>query len=745
MEEYFLGIDIGSTTFKAVLMNSEGKVRHTTYQRTRAVKSGRITCTGRCNECGACNLGAVKKTLHQFLNGAGIEFDDVSCTVVTGSQIVEDTKRFIDYDFQVSEVSAHVAGALHYYPDCKAILDVGGQDSKAMLYNDKMQLWTSKMSGICAAGTGAFLDSVAVKLNVPVEEMADKVNYDSDLEFSSVCAVLSATSINKFKNRFPLGDIIAGACRAQARTIISGVGEILFNYKGNVVFQGGVASNRAVAYYLKEITGNQIVIPEFHCVMGALGAAALAMKYSAVRSHLVTKKADLGDKRKLKSISMRANLTRKDFFSRNEKPLVWRNLFFPTEILNALGVRMLTLETYAALFARNRKRIKQAFDNAAYKGFSAETCSFLRVLEGIDIPKAAFGVSTSQPCQQGERIFRDLTRDHAAEDKFYSLHTPVDHDDNAVETIAAGLEKAVELMENNLGLKMDMGLLSEACHLSNEAQKVSQMCNELRYTSPPLVRGTDAIYFSIVFSQLWGRQELVDVQKQFYTELLERKEIVEEDLSIDDTHRLLWLHLPPFYDSRILDFIEETCNAPIAFEEVNFVDWDPLNPDDPYRSLARKLLTVGFLDPKLRVKYIREHTSKAKFNGCVLYSHGFGRCSMADSCFTKHLREELQEVGLPLLLLDGDCVDPTIDPCSTLTKVSSYIESLNSKKYGNIFGPVDMSAKDMKKFWGQQYLENLKTIPFVNNIQNFNPKKLAKEQTEKITNFLQKKSGGKSA
>lgn len=47
-------------------------------------------------------------------------------------------------------------------------------------------MWTSKMSGICAAGTGAFLDSVALKLNIPVEEMADKVNYDSDLEFSSV-------------------------------------------------------------------------------------------------------------------------------------------------------------------------------------------------------------------------------------------------------------------------------------------------------------------------------------------------------------------------------------------------------------------------------------------------------------------------------------------------------------------------------------------------------------------------------
>ena len=514
MEKYYLGIDVGSTTFKAVLMTEGGKVSHTTYQRTKPVESGRITCSGRCTECGACNLGSLKKTVNDFLAGAGLTFDNIVCTVVTGSQIVEETKRFVHYDFQVSEVSAHVAGALHYYPDCKAILDVGGQDSKAMIFNDEMGMWTSKMSGICAAGTGAFLDSVALKLSIPVEEMADKVNYDSDLEFSSVCAVLSATSINKFKNRFPLGQIIAGACRAQARTIISGVGELLFNYKGDVVFQGGVASNRAVAYYLKDITGNNIVIPEFHRVMGALGAACLARQSAKLKNHLKINSYDFPDL-PLKSVSMRANMTRKEFFSSSKAPLVWRNLFFPTEILNALGVRMLTLETYAALFARNQKRIKKAFDIAAYKGFSAETCSFLRVLQGIELPKPDFAVSTSEPCQQGERIFQDLSRQYGFEDRFYSLHTPVNVNDvNAVEQIAEGLERSVALMERSLGIKMDMGRLAEACQLSNEASEISKKCNILRLTNPPLIKGAEAVYNAIVFSQLWGKQELIDIQNQ---------------------------------------------------------------------------------------------------------------------------------------------------------------------------------------------------------------------------------------
>ena len=161
---------------------------------------------------------------------------------------------------------------------------------------------------------------------------------------------------------------------------------------------------------------------------------------------------------------------------------------------------------------------------------------------------------------------------------------------------------------------------------------------------------------------------------------------MEREIGIDDTHRLVWLHLPPFYSSRLMDFIELTCNAPVVFEEVNFVGWQELDPEEPYRSLARKLLTVGFLDPELRAAEIRNYACEAKITGFLLYNHMFGRCSMADSCFAKRLRGELQTIGVPLLVLDGDCLDETIDPCSTNTKVRAFIEALNRKKFGSLFG-----------------------------------------------------------
>ncbi|GEM_PF-78226 len=765
---FFLGVDIGSTTFKAVLLTPKGKVHHTVYTRTKPMPDAILSCSGECHKCGRCNLGAISKTIDDFLASAGIDRENVACTITTGSQIVDGLVDFIKYDAYVSEISAHVAGARHYYPDVKCILDVGGQDSKAILFDEDMQMWMSKMSGICAAGTGAFLDSVAAKLNVPVEDMDEKVNYDSKLQVSSICAVLSATSVNKFKNRYPLGDIIGAACRAQARTVMSGVGELFLDYKGPIVFQGGVASNNAVGYYLKEITNNEIIIPEFHQVMGALGAACLAAelyekkkkkdasyeeksvfkvgvdelqqiiesvggtplakKLGGLKNklfvhksdnglekigipsikqvkdaigdvHLIREFTDIFDKVVLrkpatdkgyfkKSIAMRANITRRELFSRNrDVPMVWRNLFYPPEILNAFGARTVTLETYAAFRARNPKKLQQCFDRAASKGYSAETCSFLRVLEGDEkLPTPDFAVTTTEPCQQGERIFADLVRDYNLENKYYTLHTPYKLSEHSVEQLAGGLRESVKEMEKAFGYKLEHDKLAEACEFSNQAREYAMQANEIRFTSPPLIHGSDAILNALVFSPGWGKPEFVELQKTFRDELIERKKEVELYTNIEDTHRLVWLHLPPFYSKKLMNFIEVTNNAPIVYEEVNHVGWDILDVNDPYVSLAKRILTVGFLDPELRVKKIAASAAHAKFTGCVLYNHMFGRCSMADSSFIKHLKEELKKVKVPLLVLDGDCLDETTDPCSTYTKVSAFVESLNTKRFDSMFG-----------------------------------------------------------
>lgn len=697
MSKFYFGIDLGSTTLKCAIMKENGDIFATLYERTKPSTERLLNCSGRCLECGTCNIGSVKKSVNDFFEAYGLSFDDIERTIVTGSQIAEGSEEFIEYDGFISEVTAHISGANLFHPECKAILDVGGQDSKAMLFNTGMQMWTSKMSGICAAGTGAFLDSVANKIDVPIESLSDMADYDSPLEFSSVCAVFSATSINKFKNKYPLKQIIGAACHAQAKTIMSGVGELLLNHKGDILFQGGVAHNKAVAYFLEKITGNHIVIPKYHSVMGAIGAANIARTYSASCRDTAFH-TSLIDVSKMKSLEMRRKQTVKEFAIRHSKaPLIWRNLFYPTEILNAMGVNMLTLETYAAFFSSNRERIGNALNKAYYKGFSAETCSILRTLEGLDLPVPNYAVSTTLPCLQGDRVFKDLTRTHGYQDISYSLQTPTNKDPFSIQMLAEELKKSVYYIEKAIGVTLDMGRLKEACDLSNQAREVAIECYDLRMKNPPLIPGSVAAYFSSIFSQGWGKQNMVDIQKQYRDDLLQSIEDIDGSVTIDDTHRLLWLHFPPFYNTTLVDTIENTLNAPIVFEEVNYIGWDQLNVDDPYVSLAQKLITSGCLDQSRRIQYLKKIAVEGQINGVILYNHGFGRCTLSDPCFTKHLKEEFFDIQVPVLVLDGDCMDETIDPCSTMTKVRAFTEALNMKKFGTLFQNANPSSNQIRK------------------------------------------------
>ena len=240
-------------------------------------------------------------------------------------------------------------------------------------------------------------------------------------------------------------------------------------------------------------------------------------------------------------------------------------------------------------------------------------------------------------------------------------------------------------LEKALDKKMDLGRLKEACEFSNQARDIAMDCYWLRMKNSPLIPGSVAVYFSSLFSQLWGREEMVDIQKQYYKDLLIRLDEIDSSISIEDTHRLMWLHFPPFYSTELVDTIEKELNAPIVFEEVNYAGWDKLNSDDPYPSLAKKLITSGFLDQNRRISYLKRIAEEGQINGVILYNHGFGRCTLSDTCFTKQLKEEFMDIQVPVLVLDGDCMDETIDPCSTKTKIRAFTEALNMKKFGVLF------------------------------------------------------------
>jgi predicted CoA-substrate-specific enzyme activase len=175
-----------------------------------------------------------------------------------------------------NEITAHGVAAATFDPEIRTIIEIGGQDSKIILLRDGV-ITDFAMNTVCAAGTGSFLDRQAERLGMEIGEMGGyALRAENPVRIAGRCAVFAESDIiHKQQLGCTMEDIIAGMSKALVRNYLSNVAkgkEII----PKVCFQGGVAANSGIRRALEESLGCEILVPEYHKVMGAYGAAVLA-------------------------------------------------------------------------------------------------------------------------------------------------------------------------------------------------------------------------------------------------------------------------------------------------------------------------------------------------------------------------------------------------------------------------------------------------------------------------------------
>jgi predicted CoA-substrate-specific enzyme activase len=232
---YYAGIDIGASRTKTVILNEEKNlmgyaVRHSGTDIVRTISTG----YGRKN----------------------VPFSN-------------DTR---------TEIGCHAAGCYHYFPKEITIIDIGGQDNKIIKLNKEGKRISFKMNRKCAAGTGAFLEEMSMRLNIPLEEMNDLAVQSTDMvKLGSFCTVFSATEVlENIRNGRMVTDIIKGLFYSVIRRVLE-----MDSLTENVVMTGGViAHNPLIVDMTEEIIGRKILVPEQPQLTGAIGAALYAMDES---------------------------------------------------------------------------------------------------------------------------------------------------------------------------------------------------------------------------------------------------------------------------------------------------------------------------------------------------------------------------------------------------------------------------------------------------------------------------------
>lgn len=260
MKKCYLGVDIGSISTKGVVIDEENKIIASEYLWTEGNP-----------------VGAVKRLVSILKKSVGSDY------VLKGIGTTGSARKLIglmlDASVVKNEITSHAVGTTSLYPDCKTILEIGGQDSKIILLN-KGIITDYAMNTLCAAGTGAFLSSQAKRIGVDINEfgtMAIKSN--NPVKIAARCTVFAESDlIHKAQSGYELNDIVAGLCKSIVLNYLNNVGKGK-KIKGPIIFQGGVSKNKGVVKYFKEVLNEDIIVDENSHLMGALGIAIISKKY----------------------------------------------------------------------------------------------------------------------------------------------------------------------------------------------------------------------------------------------------------------------------------------------------------------------------------------------------------------------------------------------------------------------------------------------------------------------------------
>ena len=251
---YTMGIDIGSASSKAVIL-----------------KDGRDIICDAVIQAGTGTSGP-DRVMEEIYSKSGISPDDIKRTVATGyGRFSVETA-----DRQVSEITCHAKGISFLIPGAHTILDIGGQDVKAIAIDDKGSVRNFYMNDKCAAGTGRFIEVMSRILEVDISEMGDwDEKSKENVVVSSTCTVFAESEVisllSQKKNK---EDIIRGV----HNSVVSRASGLLYRtaLEDKVVFTGGVAKNEGVYRSLVRELKRPVYRAEEPQITGAVGAACIA-------------------------------------------------------------------------------------------------------------------------------------------------------------------------------------------------------------------------------------------------------------------------------------------------------------------------------------------------------------------------------------------------------------------------------------------------------------------------------------
>lgn len=365
-----------------------------------------------------------------------------------------------------------------------------------------------------------------------------------------------------------------------------------------------------------------------------------------------------------------------------EERVAWCGVLAPFDLLTAMGVTSCFAEFVGGWLA-TIGAVQPMLEKAEQAGYSTDSCSYHRgvigaAMEGM-MPEPDFLVATSTPCSGGMATIEDLAR-HFRRDLF-TIHVPHDDGPEGVKYLAHQYRAMVDFVTAHTGQSLDAARLQQAMENTNRARALLAETYELAQTVPTPARRRDMSNLGIVLPLLFGTEAGIEAARVYRDEFARKVEAKIAGVP-GERIRLMWLQNRVQFSNPLEELLEEQYGAAVVFDELNQICWDPLDPDDPYTGLARRALSIPLGGPiERRIRSLQHHARAYRVDGAINPCHWGCRQGTGGRGLVER---GLREVGVPVLNLEVDCVDPRhFSEGQLRTRIQAFIEMIEGRGTGS--------------------------------------------------------------
>jgi len=646
-----LGIDIGSRNSKAVLLR-EGRL-YTSLLPT-----------------GLNMQETAGELLEELFENAGITLDDVDFIVGTGYGRV--SLKFTTVPCEIlTEISCHAMGAHYLNAGTRTIIDIGGQDAKAIQVDPATgKVVKFRMNDKCAAGTGRFLEKAATLLDLTMYDVGpESLKATQELEVSSQCVVFAESEVISHRAKGETAaDISAGVHMASARRVTGLLRAIPL--ESDIVFTGGVSNNVGMKHALEKLLGKPIVMPRLDMVFaGCLGAAVHAQRLAVeARKAATTMAAERFD---LSDLTRRIEDAELSLFERKDvKKVGYLCTYTPPELLTAAGVAFGRIDKCGSpqVVAEGEVVVKSVFCD-----MSKSVIGHFRTKDPFH--EALDQVVTFYTCDTMRATSNAIN--HYFKPSYGYVVPRVADKPSARDFFRGEMIAFKKDLEKLTGKPVEEEALKASIRLHKKLRQTIHKISDLRKRNRPPLSGSDFLEITRAYRSLPAQEQLPLLE-----DLYKRLSAIPED----DTPRLRVMVCGGIMadgDRRLMDLLERDIGVNVVVDDhctgLSPFYYDLQETDDPYRDLANAYLDQAPCARQSplsrRIDFAAMLAQEYQVDAVVYYTLKF--CPSFSQTKGLFMRK-FHEMGLPALELDTDYSQG--DTGQIKTRLEAFVEVLKETK-----------------------------------------------------------------